>query len=516
MSQIEDLRKLIVGGNAEQLAELKERLENLEKRTADVAEVLPPAITVGLKSAGNDLVNALQEPVSIGLKQAIRAEPEEYAEILYPVMAPAIRRAISQAISSLMITINRTAESATSLEGIKTRIQSIRTGVPYAELALRHSLLYRVEHVYLIDRASGIKIDEVASEESMSLDSDAVSAMFSAIQSFVQDSFSQDKTEMLTDLKVGKYNVWVAHGPTLMLACVINGDAPEGLKDDLYDALYSIRTRYANQIADFDGDAEAFDGVQDFMQPLLQLELKDNESNQSQSDVTKSNSFLPAIFIFLLIAVGTYYFFDRSTKVSTVEHFLRQTPGIATTDVYWQDGTIVVEGFQDPDAKVPFAVLDVYGVTQQILVLNTIPFRSLDVSMELLRFREEFTLPSGVKLAVSDNVVQLSGESPITWLNANDIRIRQLAADSRLDISQLAVSRDSVRLVLQNFLTTTELDSLKVNYAAGEPVKVARIEGTLAVSKMTLIKALFANNIWVEVIIDPDVNSSMKPFSRTN
>lgn len=509
MSQIDELRHLIVGANAEQLAELKERIENVEKRTSDVAEVLTPAITAGLKKDGQALISALKEPVSIGLKQAIRDEPDEYAEILYPAMAPSIRRIISQAISSLLVTINRTVESATSAEGIRTRIQSIRTGVPYAELALRQSLLYRVEHVYLIERASGIKIDEVASDQSSSLDSDAVSAMFSAIQSFVQDSFSQDKSAMLTDLKVGEYNVWVAHGPSLMLACVINGDAPEGLKDDLYDTLYSIRTGYANQIAQFDGDTDAFLGVREIMHPLLQLELKGTQSNQDK--VSKSSSLLPFLFIFIVLAGLTYYFFERHSKVNTVEYFLRQTPGIAATDIYWHDGVIVVEGLQDPDAKIPFNVFDAYGIESDLLSLQTIPFRSLDVSMELQRFQEEFLLPRGVNLAQINGLVHLSGKAPINWLNSNDIRIRQLAADNRLNISELTASPVSVEALLAKFLSSTELSSLKIFTVDGVSAKVSLIQGELPASKVALVNALFASNVWVEVAVLPSKALTINP-----
>jgi len=60
-----------------------------------------------------------------------------------------------------------------------------------------------------------------------------------------------------------------------MLACVIYGDAPEGLKTDLYNALYEIRTSYANEIAEFGGDTSEFENVDELMHPLMQLELKD-------------------------------------------------------------------------------------------------------------------------------------------------------------------------------------------------------------------------------------------------
>ena len=153
MSQIDELKQILLGDNSEKLSQLQERLENIDARTRDVAQVLAPAINQGIAD-NDDLIDALREPVSESLKQAIRVDPAEYANILYPAIAPSIRLAISQAISSLLVTINQTIESATTVSGLGARFESIRTGVPYAELLLRRSLLYRVEHIYLIDRAS--------------------------------------------------------------------------------------------------------------------------------------------------------------------------------------------------------------------------------------------------------------------------------------------------------------------------------------------------------------------------
>jgi len=474
--QIDELREILNGANSSELAALKERIDNVENRTRDVAEVLAPAIR---KSDSDALVSSLKDPVSSSLKYAIRSEPEDYAEILYPVMAPAIRRAISQAIASLMVTINRTVESATSVSGIRTRFQSFRTGIPYAELALRQSLLYRVEHVYLIDRESGMQVAEVASQQAEGLDGDAVSAMFSAIQSFVQDSFSRDRSAMLTDLKVGDHNVWVAHGPTLMLACVIQGNAPEALKGDLYDALYKIRSDFANEIASFDGNVERFEGVENYMHPLLQLRLKEGAEVKLDDDGEKSVKRRWPLVLAALIALGLFYlWFVKSSKISTVEYYLRQTPGIAATDVYWSDDRLVVEGLKDPDAKIPFGSFEAYGIKPEVLDFRTIPFRSLEVDMELQRFRNELTLPAGVYLSVRDEKIYLYGEAPITWLSENDSRIRQLAADGRLTISALSASFESV----SDLLT------------------IVQIGGSLSPKNLTFISTLFAGNRWVSVI----------------
>jgi OOP family OmpA-OmpF porin len=521
MSQIEELRQILIGENSEQLSELRQRVENVEQRTADVAEVLPPAIDAGLKQSSK-LVEALKEPVSRGLKEAIRTEPAAYAEILYPVMAPSIRRAIAQAISSLLVTINRTMESATSVRGISMRIQSIRTGVPYAELALRRSLLFKVEHVYLIDRDSGLLIAEEASPDAQSLDSDAVSAMFSAIQSFVQDSFSQNESARLTDLKVGEHNVWVAHGPKIMLACVIFGDAPESLKTQLYDTLDGIRSNFASEINSYDGDNAPFSGVRRRLLPLLQLQLKEDVDDYNQS---ARKPLLPLLLTLLVLGALTYYLIDRSTTLSTVEHHLRQAPGIAVTDVHWDGDDIVVEGLRDPDAVLPLRTLKAYGIEEQQLRMQTIPFRSLEVAMELQRFKSELDLPPGVHLGSRNNAIFLYGESPIDWLLEHDIRLHQLAADGRLDIASLSASFETVSDILRANFNASALAAVRMSSIAREEATLVQIGGLMREDHLALLNALFAGNHWVDIstrllprtkaTADPSSDSS-QPVDATN
>jgi len=443
MSQIEELREILVGGNAEEIAKLRERINNLDQRTRDVSEVLAPAIEAGIES-GSELIDSLTVPVSQSLKRAIRAEPDNYAEILYPVMAPAIRRSISQAISSLMVTINQTMASATSVEGIGLRVQAWRTGVPYGQLALRKSLKYRVEHVYLIDRESGMMVTELGVEESGALDSDAVSAMFSAIQSFVQDSFSQSDDDRLTDLKVGEYNVWVAHGRKLMLACVIDGDPPESLKSEMYDTLDGIRSDFANAIEDYSGDSSAFEGVEERLHPLLQSQLKESPDEE---DADAEFTLKSAVIYALALAVLAYLVYGWVTayaQLRTTEHYLEQTPGFAVSKTYWDDDELVVEGLQDPDAQIPYETLKAHDIDAAQLSFKTIPFRSLETNMEMQRFTNELAPPEPLEFKVVDGKIQLAGNAPIAWLLKHDVRLRQLATDHRLQIGQLSASESSV------------------------------------------------------------------------
>jgi len=492
--QIDELREILNGASSSELAALKDRIANVEQRANDVAEVLAPAIE---RTDSSTLISSLKDPVSQSLKQAIRAEPEGYADILYPVMAPTIRRAISQAISSLMVTINQTVESAASVNGLKTRIQSLRTGVPYAELALRQSLLYRVEHVYLINRESGLQIAEVASQETQSLDGDAVSAMFSAIQSFVQDSFSRDPSAMLTDLKVGDHNVWIANGPNLMLACVIQGDAPEALKDDLYDALYMIRTNYANQIASFDGDLSDFFGVEELMSPLLQLRLKEGVQSEKNNYSSPKRPKVLLILICLAILFLVFRWFAHKNNISTIEYYLSKTPGVAVTDVSWRDSKFVIEGLKDPDAIIPYRALEAYELTKDKLDFQMVPFRSLEIDMELQRFVSELSLPSNMQLLTINDEILLIGEAPIEWLTVNGTRIAQLVADKRINASNLSASYDSVMALLKRYFSADELSLITV---INDPnTSVLTIDSELSPNKRMELVELFYENQWVVV-----------------
>ncbi len=501
MSQLDELREIIIGDSATELSQLKERIEDVERRTHDVAEVLSPAIEKEVQTGGDSLANSLQKPVSLSLKRAIRSEPAEYAEILYPVMAPSIRRAIAQAISSMMVTINRTIESATTVQGLSLRYESIRTGIPYAELALRQTLLYRVEHLYLIHRDLGMAIASVHADDTQSLDSDAVSAMFSAIQSFVQDSFSRDESSRLTDLKVGDHNVWVVHGQRGMLACVIRGDAPESLKGEMYDTLDLVRAHYANAMVDFDGDATPFEGVELLMSPLLQSEIKNSDGQQSNKQ--EQSKTLGATLLGVAVLGAFLYFlaqwFGRQSDISTVEHYLREAPGIATTQVYWRDGKLIIEGLKDPDAVIPYETFQAYDIEMEVLQFNMTPFRSLEVEMEVQRFNNELQLPKGVRLSVENGVIELIGEAPLKWLFDNDARLRQLAADRRLSIQKLSASVDSVLRMLKVSFPNADLDDVNARLIKSELDTVVQISGQIDAKNLPLIKTLLASNDWVSI-----------------
>src|SRR5262249_59267180 len=110
--------------------------------------------------------------------------------ILYPTIVPAIRKSIGETIDEMFQRVNLALKYSLTLRGLKWRWESWRTGVPFAAVVLKHTLVYQVEHAFLIHRHTGLLIAHVASENAASQDPQIISSMLVAIQDFVRDSFS--------------------------------------------------------------------------------------------------------------------------------------------------------------------------------------------------------------------------------------------------------------------------------------------------------------------------------------
>ena len=105
---------------------------------------------------------------------------------------------------------------------------------------LIHSLLYRVDQVFLIHRETGLLLENVFAEAEALQDADLVSSMLTALQDFVRDSFNVERHHAIETVEVGEFTLWVEQGPKAILAAAIRGNVPEELRTDLHRALENI------------------------------------------------------------------------------------------------------------------------------------------------------------------------------------------------------------------------------------------------------------------------------------
>src|SRR5208283_4704039 len=270
-----ELRHLILAPEQEALERLHERIENPEARTDDVSGVVAEAIQRRREQGGSDaLSEALAPTIETALRESVRKDPATLADALFPVMGPAIRISILETLRSFLYSFNEIMDQSLSWQGLKWRLEALRTGRSFTEVVLLHSLVFRVEQVFLIHRKTGLPLGHAVAPTVATQDPSLVSGMLSAIQDFVRDSFHTAEGQGLGRMNVGDLDVWVEQGPQAIIAAVIRGIAPHVLRDTLAETLESIHRLYAVQLEHFDGNTLPFATVDADLTRCLEFRYK--------------------------------------------------------------------------------------------------------------------------------------------------------------------------------------------------------------------------------------------------
>ena len=204
-------------------------------------------------------------------ESSIRSDPTTLVNILYPTIVPAIRKSIGETIDETFQRLNQTLKYSLTWRGLKWRLEAWRTGRPFAEVVLRHTLVYQVEHVFLVHRHTGLLIAHVAAENAVSQDPQLVSSMLVAIQDFVRDSFSGAEHQGLDSVQLGELRLWCEPGPFALLVAVIRGDPPEGLHDAMRSTLSRIHAERHHALESFNGDSSGLGDVEARLRELVAL-----------------------------------------------------------------------------------------------------------------------------------------------------------------------------------------------------------------------------------------------------
>lgn len=419
----------------QRLITLEGHFADPQQRALDIAGVLPEAIHQASQqlSPGDDqpndpLTDALQPVVMFAFQQTMKDNIQPLADALFPLLGPAIRNFINQALKDLIQRINTTVgQGFFSARGISWRIQAWYTGQPFAEIVLSHTLVYRIEQVFLIHRESGLLIQHAHIEDIAVGDSSAVSAMFTAIQDFIRDSFSADRQEELDSVEVGQYTVWIERGPYALLACVIRGNAPRQFRKTMQALLERLHAIYKIALQHFSGDSAVLAPCQPQLEKLLYSETK-----------SKTPTYLPILFwIFVLAMIFVPLTGWQWQRLQWQQHLqayleaLHQTPGIVITSTYEQGDDFIVSGLRDALATTPQVT-----VPPQVKT-HWAPFQDLTPLFIQKRAQHYLMPPQTVKLRVQDNVLYLTGYANEDWITWALAEARFIAGVHQVDSQTL-------------------------------------------------------------------------------
>ena len=468
---LEELRHIIISPEQEQIVEIRSRIENPERRVEDVSSVVAEAIQMRREQGDAAALSAALAPtVQEALHESVRKDPHVLADALFPVMGPAIRKSITETLRSMIESFNEALEHSMSVRGIQWRIEALRTGRPFAEIVLIHSLLFRVEQVFLIHRETGLALNHVTGESVATQDPSIVAGMLSAIQQFVRDSFASPQQESLNSMTVGGLEVWVEEGPHAVIAAVIRGHAPADYQVALKEAVEDIEGRFGAALARFQGDTGPFRAADARLQALLITQRRERSSS-----ARKPWRAIAAGALVLGLAVGWIsHEAYQSYRWSRFVSFLTRRPGIVVTSYGKSGGRWHVRGFRDPSATDPTADLARYSLNPDKADLQFAPFYSLDDAIVASRATNLLTPPSGVKLTDHAGTLAATGTAPSDWIAKLNERGPLIPGVVSLDTTQL---RDIEVVSVEAAVITFPLGQVRLE--PGEERVIARTAADL-------------------------------------
>jgi outer membrane protein OmpA-like peptidoglycan-associated protein len=406
---LETLRSLIVGPTDHRLDDVVQALDNPEQRAKAISGVLPRAVTLGaLKD--NRLAAALEPIMENAIRASIKKDRRILVDALFPVMGPAIRKAIASTIQGLIQNFNQILEHSVSIRGLRWRLEALRTRRPFAEVVLLNTLVYQVEQVFLIHRDSGLLVEHVVAKSAVAQNPDLVSGMLTAIKDFVQDSFGAAKEDTLETFQVGERKIWIEHGAYAMLAIVMQGNPPAEIREMMRDALDEIHLKQSDALSSFDGDSEAFEACRPILNGMLQVQFKKRQQN---------SSYRPWIAVAVVVVLIGWMAFLQIADARRWGRFadrLHAQPGIVVTQVIEQDDRRHIYGLKDPYAPDPSALVAPAGLSPESVVFHWEPYQSAYPAFVQRRITTLFNPPSTISLAFEQDALKASGSALHPWI----------------------------------------------------------------------------------------------------
>ncbi|MFM9958422.1 MAG: OmpA family protein [Phycisphaerales bacterium] len=442
-SEMETVRNLLLGPEWDDMKDARRRFDDPAAHAAEIAKALPGAVAIR-NAQDSALGEALAPTIERSLQTSVRQHPQAIVDAIFPVMGPAIRKAVADTFLRAIQGLNEALEQSLTFKGLGWRIESWRTGRSYAEVVMLHTLAFRVEQVFLIHRETGLLLQHLQADAVAGQDPDMVSGMLTAIQDFVKDSFhdtnadSPERTkgavEALNSMRVGTMTVWIEHAPRAILAAAIRGTPAEVLRQTMAESLERVSASMAESLASFEGDTSVFAVCRPDLEPVLLEQRREGAADPKK----KRKTFLAWLVIGVVLLLLGWWMYERWATRSQFDKFVdavESQPGILVTRTEKVDGVWNVYGLRDPFARDPAEFLNrpeqtpqERGATAQTDVpsfsrlgpanvrLLMEQHQSSEPGFVLFKAKTVLRPPQGVSLAFDGGVLTAMGSTANKWL----------------------------------------------------------------------------------------------------
>jgi outer membrane protein OmpA-like peptidoglycan-associated protein len=467
VTEFEELRRLLLSRERQELRELRDQITDKERRSRDVAAILPAAVKLS-RERGDELTHALRPAVEGSVRESIEKRPQIFVEALHPIIGPIVRRSIAESLRRLLQSLNQTLEHTFSWRGLKWRFEAMRTGRSFAEVVMLRSLLYRVEQLFLIHRGTSLTLLHLTADSAISRDADMVGGMLSAIQDFARDSFATGDDSALEEFRIGELQVWIAPGPQAYLAAVIRGNPPRELRSTMEETIESVHILKGDQLATFDGDAAVFEPLRPDLESCLQSQYQAERSGKRPMRAGFLLVALAAAILTLVVLAAR-----SEAQWQSFLSNLRDQPGIVVTSASkgWISPS-VVSGLRDAAAIDPATVALGAGLDPTRILFDWKSYLGLDPSSVQRRFELRFPPPRGAQVFLNGSTLEVGGSVPYEWLD-------RVYRDATLIPGITAISSKNAQIIYDHNLARERFET---RFGLPDGVFIELSNGVLALS----------------------------------
>ncbi len=382
--QLEQLRSLILGKNSHVVTDAIQK----EARTI-VGEVFTEALHDRQKKDGS--VNKVLLPiVEDAVEDSVAHNSDRLVNSLYPLMGSLVRKSVTAFLTDFMEKTNQLIDSSLTFKGLTWRIKAWQAGVKFSQYVASQTFVYRVEHVFLIHRETGLLLNSVNFNSTAKSDADLISSMLTAINDFVGDSFLDNEDglkEQLETVTTDNFTLLIKPGPNALVVAAVTGKPPQKVSDKLQIILESIHSLYANELMQFNGDNEAFVTAENLLRDCLLAEQKTPEPKNKK---TPWFAWLAVLAFMILIGFQAVKWWENQAltdKLMTLDN----KPGVVINHIDVQSNNKVeLDILRDPDAILVSDWLEENSLTIEQLSLTERLYHSLD--SDILNIRAQRVL----------------------------------------------------------------------------------------------------------------------------
>ena len=377
ISELEQLKRLLLGPELEQLEKLEaalqkldfqsqdqetiiaritplfekillERLENRDSETVKIlSDHLAKIISESSKHDLPRLSQALQSVIAPAISKEIAANQDVMVDALYPIMGSMISKYVSTAIKEMIESINEKIEDGLSFDKFKRKIKSKITGVSETELLLEESSDALISSLFIIEKESGILIAEAHLKDKEISDPHMVASMASAIKDFINDWIqSNTQKSEVQILSYGNATLYIESAGSVYLIAFLDAEPDYEQRSGINAFFASIVKEYASFFQNFNGDSRAKEitALSEKMQDYLTGQAKMGTVKKERNGKNPMKLFF---WLFSLVLAGYFAYLLNGWYVEySLEKMLKAETG-QEVRVEKEKGKFLLTGYVD-------------------------------------------------------------------------------------------------------------------------------------------------------------------------